>query len=227
MRPHGSVAVVHEDPADPLPVDRGDRARRAGRLVVEAYSDRADEYAQVLGSMHAVHSADRSLVESWADGVTGTVLDAGCGPGHWTAHLAGRGHPVVGLDSVPRFVELARAAAPGVDFRVGSFETTGLPGDSIGGVLSWYSLVHHAPDRVAGALAEFRRVLVPGGGLLVGFFAGEALEPFDHAVTTAHRWPVAQMADVLDRAGFTVVDVQQRTDPGVGPPAAGCALRRC
>lgn len=31
------------------------------------YADRAREYASLLGSMDAVHSADRHLVEAWAD----------------------------------------------------------------------------------------------------------------------------------------------------------------
>ncbi|PZF56814.1 SAM-dependent methyltransferase [Curtobacterium sp. MCSS17_008] len=191
-----------------------------------AYDDRADEYAELLGSMRAVHPEDRALVEDWADGLSGTVVDAGCGPGHWTAHLAHRGHSVIGLDPVPRFVALARAAAPEVDFRLGTIESTGLPDGGVGGVLTWYSLAHHEPARLPAALAEVRRVLAPGGGLLVGFFEGPALEPFDHAVTTAYRWPVDRMTADLDVAGFTVEAVHRRTDVGARPHAAVVARRR-
>ena len=48
--------------------------------------------------MDAVHPVDRRIVETWAGTVDGTVLDAGCGPGHWTAHLASRGVDVRGAD---------------------------------------------------------------------------------------------------------------------------------
>ena len=193
--------------------------------VVAAYDDRADEYAEVLGSMGAVHPEDRALVEAWADATPGPLLDVGCGPEHWTAHLHRRGHSVIGVEPVPRFVELARAAAPEVDFRSGTMEVTGLPDGGVGGVLSWYSLVHHHPDRVLAALTEVHRVLAPGGGLLVGFFEGPTLESFDHAVTTAHHWPVERMVAVLEDAGFAVDAVHRRTDDGARPHAAVVAYR--
>ena len=176
--------------------------------------------------MHAVRRDDRTVVEEWAADRQGLLVDVGCGPGHWTAHLAGRGHDVIGFDPVPRFVALARAAAPDVDFRLGTVEATGLPAGTVAGVLSWYSLVHHDPERVPDALAEVRRILAPGGGLLIGFFDGPTLEPFDHAVTTAYRWPVARMAAVLDATGFAVDAVHRRTDEGARPHAAVVAHRR-
>ena len=91
--------------------------------VGSAYARRAAEYAEQLGSMAAVHPADEHLVTTWAEGLDGPLLDAGCGPGHWTAHLAGRGVDVRGLDQVPAFVEHARAAHPGC----GSTSATSTP----------------------------------------------------------------------------------------------------
>ncbi|WP_217483565.1 class I SAM-dependent methyltransferase [Curtobacterium sp. Csp2] len=193
--------------------------------VARAYGGRAQEYAAVLGSMQAVHPADRTHVEQWAAGCHGVVVDAGCGPGHWTAHLTGLGHRVVGLDAVPEFVAIARRTAPDVEVRRATLESTGLPPGSVGGVLSWYSLVHHEPEAVPVALAEFHRVLDAGGGLLVGAFAGAVLEPFDHAVTTAWRWPAERLVAAVEDAGFTVVDVREREDEGVRPHLAVSALR--
>lgn len=58
--------------------------------VEASYSARADEYTEQLGSMFEVHPSDVQLVTAWAEQVDGTLLDAGCGPGHWTSYLAGR-----------------------------------------------------------------------------------------------------------------------------------------
>ncbi|WIB71526.1 class I SAM-dependent methyltransferase [Curtobacterium sp. MCBD17_026] len=195
--------------------------------VSAAYSARADEYAALLGSMNAVHPDDRALVDAWATGRSGPLVDAGCGPGHWTAHLARQGHRVSGIDAVPEFVEHARRThSASVDFRLGSLDALPLADGSVDGILAWYSVIHHEPSRIGGALAEFRRVLTPGGGLLLGFFEGAAVEAFDHAVVTAYRWPVASLAALLDEAGFDVVDAHTRTDPGHRPHGAISAVRR-
>ena len=191
-----------------------------------AYTARAREYAEVLGSMAAVHPSDRDLVERWAREASGRVLDAGCGPGHWTAHLASLGIEVRGIDLVPDFVDHARRSFPGVRFDRGNIDDLDEPDASYGGVLSWFSTIHHAPEAIAVPLAEFCRVLRPGGLLAFGFFTGPVVEPFDHAVTRAYRWPVAPLRTQLDAAGFDVIEVHVREEPGVRPVGAIIAERR-
>ncbi|MGN8050951.1 class I SAM-dependent methyltransferase [Curtobacterium sp. 22159] len=195
------------------------------REIAAAYAARAAEYTDLLGTMDAVHPHDRDFVERWADGCDGPVLDAGCGPGHWTAHLAQRGTAAIGLDAVPDFIQRARGRAPGVPFRVATLEATGFGSSSFAGVLSWYSLIHHEPDRIHEPLDEFTRIIRPGGRLLLGFFEGTAVQPFDHAVTTAYRWPIDRMAGALAAHGFEVTDVQRRTIAGKRPHAAVAAVR--
>ncbi|WIE65709.1 class I SAM-dependent methyltransferase [Curtobacterium sp. MCLR17_036] len=204
-----------------------------GTDVTAAYAARASEYAEHLGSMDRVHADDRQHVTAWADGAGERILDAGCGPGHWSAHLADRGHAVLGIDAVPWFVDHAQRVHGGAGahggsaaFRVGSVDALDLQDRTVDGVLAWYSLIHHAPDRLAVPLAEIRRVLRPGGSLLVGFFEGPTVEPFDHAVVGAHRWSVPAMVEVLVDQGFDVHDTRTRTDDGQRPHAAVTAATR-
>ncbi|WP_082485486.1 methyltransferase domain-containing protein [Rathayibacter sp. Leaf296] len=194
--------------------------------VVASYSARADEYAELFGSMSSVHPSDERLVSSWARSVEGRLLDAGCGPGQWTAHLAGMGLDVSGVDGAPVFVELARRAHPDVPFAVGDLDALEEGEDSLGGVLAWYSLIHHRPSALPRALAEFARVLRPGGTLLVGFFTGSGVEPFDHAITTAYRWPPEALADELRAAGFEILETHTRTVQAPGPRPHGAVLAR-
>ncbi|GMA88672.1 hypothetical protein GCM10025868_39220 [Angustibacter aerolatus] len=49
--------------------------------------------------------------------------------------------------------------------------------------------------------------------LVLGFFDGAEVAPFDHAVTTAHHWPVDVLAQRLADAGLVEVDRLQRTTP--------------
>ena len=190
-----------------------------------AYAARAQEYANHQGTMDAVHPADRRLVDAWADALAGDVLDAGCGPGHWTRHLVARGVPARGIDLVPSFVDLARAAHPGVRYDVGTIDDLGVPGGSLGGILSWFSTIHHTPDGLAVPLGQFARALRPGGSLLLGFFHADGLEQFDHAVLPAYRWPAALLHRRLEAAGFDVEETHLRAVSGERPVGAVIARR--
>lgn len=191
-----------------------------------AYDLRADEYIAALGSMDAVHPVDRAIVDAWAEGITGPVLDAGCGPGQWTAHLAGQGLDVRGVDLAPRFVEHARAAHPGIRFDVGSIDQLEAADGALGGILSWFSTIHHEPEAISAPLHEFARTIRPGGGLLVGFFVGPAIAPFDHAVERAYRWPASELARRVDAAGFDVIETHTRETSGERAVGALIAQRR-
>lgn len=159
----------------------------------------------MLGTTVSAADPDRTVIEPWADTITGRILDVGSGTGRWAGHLAGLGHDIDGLEPVERLVDLARKAHPAVRFRVGAIDDLTDSGDRWAGILAWYSLIHLGPDDLPNALAILRSVLDDDGTMLMSFFSGQRLEPFDHPVAIAYRWPLSDMARVLDRAGFTVV----------------------
>lgn len=185
--------------------------------VAASYDNRADEYVAMLGSVEQLAEADRLTIERWASSVHGRLLDAGCGPGHWSALLADRGRAVLGVDASPRFVTSARRRFAGVDFLVGDLAALPLPDGAVGGVLAWFSVIHTPPESLPGVLAELARVLSPSGSLLLGFFDGAAGAPFDHAVTQAYRWSTDALATRLSEHGLLVVESATRHDPGVRP----------
>ncbi|MGY5764805.1 erythromycin esterase family protein [Brachybacterium sp. DNPG3] len=188
--------------------------------VVEAYGRRAEEYHALLGDIAGAAGADIQRVTAWAKAVDGPILDLGCGPGRWTAHLADRGHDVLGVDPTPEFLTIARRTHPGVPFAAGSIENPGVPDFSHGGVLAWYSLIHLEPAAVPDALRAIRRTLRRGGRLLLGLFDGPDGEAFEHQVIAAVTWSVDGMTRLLEDAGFTVVASERRTDDGARPHLA-------
>lgn len=150
-------------------------------------------------------------------GGPGPVAELGCGPGQTTAHLRDLGLDVFGVDLSPAMIELARAAHPALRFELGSMDALDLPGDALSGIVSWYSLIHTPPEELPSYFEEFRRVLAPGGHLLLGFFesGGGPVSAFDHKVTTAYRWPVDGLAEPARAAGFTEIGRMLR-EPGEG-----------
>jgi SAM-dependent methyltransferase len=78
---------------------------------------------------------------------------------------------------------------------------------TLGGVLSRWSIIHMPPPDVPDILAEFHRVLTPGGHLLIGFSAtdgpSQPTQVYDHAVAPAYRWWPDHLAQMLREAGLT------------------------
>jgi len=184
--------------------------------VRDAYSSVAARYVDLFdrGWPAQEDDGDLALVERHLLGLPGPVLDLGCGPGQWTAHLHARGADVTGVDVVPEFVAHARAAHPGPAFMLGSMTGLAVPAHSVAGVLSWYSTIHLPPAELDGALAGFRLLLAPGGTLVVGFFdSDDGVLTFEHRVAPAFRRPVDVFAERLGAAGFTELERRQRRSP--------------
>lgn len=99
------------------------------------------------------------------------MADVGCGPGHVTARLRDAGLDAFGIDLSPVMIDVARREHPGLRFEVGSMTDLPLGDASVAGVAAFWSLIHVPGEALAGVLGQFRRVLRPGGPLLVGFHA--------------------------------------------------------
>ena len=95
------------------------------------------------------------------------VLDAACGPGIYAEELTARGATVVGFDQSPRMVELASRRVPTATLRVHDLgePLSWLPDASVDLALCALA-IEYVDDRVQ-ALTELRRVLRPGGALVL------------------------------------------------------------
>jgi SAM-dependent methyltransferase len=200
-----------------------------------AYDGVAVIYAELFADALATQPVDRALLAAFAELVTaaggGAVGDLGCGPGPVAAHLAGLGLDVFGVDLSPVMVGLARQAFPQLRFDVGLMASLDLPAGGLGGIVSWYSVIHTPPDELPATFAEFHRVLAPGGRLLVAFQGADAVGgpavAFAHKVTTGFRWPVDTFVALLADGGF-VEEARLVRPPGDTErfPQARLLLRR-
>jgi len=95
------------------------------------------------------------------------VLDAACGPGLYAAELIRRGAQVVGFDHSPRMVQICRARVSEGEFRVHDLgdRIDWLPDGCVD--LALCALAIEYVDYRVNALSELRRVLRPGGALVM------------------------------------------------------------
>ena len=190
-------------------------AQGTDTAIGSAYDARAAEYVELAGAIEQMDARDAAVIGAWRDVTPGRLLDAGCGPGHWTEFLSLDERVTQGIDLSAEFIATAKERHPGISFDVGSFRDLPFAAGSVGGILAWYSLIHTSPADIPGILEEFARVLAPGGSILIGFFDGEPREPFAHAVAPAYFWSADALAGLLADAGFEVVSSETRgREPG-------------
>jgi SAM-dependent methyltransferase len=94
-----------------------------------------------------------------------TLVDLGCGSGYWLPGYADEAAAVIGVEPDPALVPLAAARDPRVTVLPGSAEHIPLQDATVDVVHARFA--YFWPPRCEAGLAEVRRVLRPGGALVV------------------------------------------------------------
>ena len=148
------------------------------------------------------------------------ALDLGCGTGEFTAVLVNAGAAAIGADVAEAALDRARRGHPGLDFQLAPFDGPLPFGDSAFDLVWSSEVIEHVAD-TARWLSEIRRVLAPGGRLLlttpshgrlrVALLGIEAVsEPLgDHL----HLYTRSSLRVLLAEFGFGEVSVNEAAGP--------------
>lgn len=143
-----------------------------------AYGDSADRFAASVGTTISprfeapVDIAMLQTVVDLARHDSLPVLNAGCATGRVARMMADAGLDVLGIDAAVGMVDEARLAHPDLAFITGELADLPVTSRSFGAIVSWYSIITTPPDGLHDIWAELRRVLAPGGCVLVAFQSG-------------------------------------------------------
>ena len=215
-------------------------AEPADPAVSSSYDSFAEAYsAETEANLVNAYYARPAIVALAGDVAGRRILDAGCGSGPLFAALRDRGAIVTGIDKSGGMLKLARRRlGDGADLQVADLGSTlPFPDGTFDDVTA--SLVLHYLQDWAPVLAELRRVLKPGGRLIVSVdhpFAvnlmhREAGRQPDYFATYNHsaQWtmggqtavmsfwhrPLHAMTDAFTAAGFRITVISEP------PPAPG------
>jgi SAM-dependent methyltransferase len=182
-----------------------------------AYDVVADEYVRRIFDELQYKPLDRQLLDRFAASVreVGTACDMGCGPGHVARYLHQQGVRVCGVDLSPAMVERARRLTPGVEFREGDMMALDAADGTWAGIVAFYSIIHIPRADMTRTLEELRRVLRPGGVLLLAFHIG------DNTVHLDEWWGQSvsvdffffrsdEVSSYLRAAGFEIEEIIER-----------------
>jgi SAM-dependent methyltransferase len=137
------------------------------------------------------------------------LLDLACGRAWYGLEIAARsGARLIGVDfsaeAVRQAGQQARLGHRDAEFKTGDLTASGLPDQSVNAVLCTDSI--QFPERPDEAYGEIRRVLVPGGRVVLTSW--EALDPGDERLS--QRMRRVDLGAGLRTAGFTDVEVGDR-----------------
>jgi SAM-dependent methyltransferase len=149
---------------------------------------------------------------SWLDvGPGDAILDAPCGYGRISNRLAERGFRVVGVDASEVFLQAAQQAGSSAVFRLGDLRDLPVDGP-FDAAFSWFtSFGYFDDDENRQVLSEYRRVLRPGGRLLI---ETQNHDEFIRRFTPAPFAHTAQIGDdlMVDTSEFDCVAGRIETD---------------
>jgi ubiquinone/menaquinone biosynthesis C-methylase UbiE len=194
------------------------------------YDRVARHYAEEIAGELDSKPFDRAFLDRFAQAVgKGSVVELGCGPGHVSAYLHGRGVAISGLDLSSNMVDEAREMFPDIHFQVGDMLALPFGDASLDAVISFYSIVHFDEPQTERCFAEMARVLRPGGLAALAFHIGTDVihrdEWFSERVDVDFSFhEPGVVTRQLVAVGLAVVSSEER-DPY--PPPIEFQSRRC
>jgi ubiquinone/menaquinone biosynthesis C-methylase UbiE len=182
-----------------------------------SYDRVAEEYARRIFDELQYKPLDRQLLDRLAAGVPegGIICDMGCGPGQIARYLHDRGAHVIGVDLSAQMITQARQLNPDLEFKQGNMLALDVEAGAWAGIAAFYSIIHIPREEVVTALHELKRVLQPGGLLLLAFHLGTEVvhleEWWEQPVSADFVYFQApEMQAYLQAAGFQIEDLLER-----------------
>jgi ubiquinone/menaquinone biosynthesis C-methylase UbiE len=147
------------------------------KTVKEGYNAIADRYL----AERRRDSEDVRLLNTFMERLPAhaKVLDAGCGAGIPISQMLSERFYVTGVDFSEAQIELAKKNIPGAQFLCEDMIKLDFPDSNFDGITSYYAIIHIPREEHQLLLANFHRMLKPGGLALLCLGAEHLIDDVD------------------------------------------------
>jgi len=138
-----------------------------------------------------------------------SVLDAGCGAGVPLSQMLSERFHVTGVDFSEAQIERAKKNVPNADFLCEDMTQLSFPDNTFDGITSYYAIIHIPRDEHRSLLANFHRMLKPGGCALLCLGAEHLIDDVDkNYLGTRMYWShydTETYLEMLNDCGFSIL----------------------
>lgn len=182
--------------------------------VRDMYESNADTYAEMMDQEIdlPIYAELFSQLQEQIAPLPGPLVDTACGSGHMLAlfhsHYDAK-RPLIGVDLSPRMVAITNERLGGKgQVLVGDMRhLPDIDTASAAAVLNFFAAHHLDKTDLQMAMAEWYRVLVKGGRLLLAAWEGSGpIDYGDSADIIALRYTKSELSQLAESASFTVTD---------------------
>ncbi|MFK8103820.1 MAG: DUF1572 family protein [Saprospiraceae bacterium] len=183
-------------------------------LVEENPEDAKVKYDKIGDNYNQTRSADPYLTKRMLHFLElktdGLYLDIGCGTGNYTNEFQKTKGQFIGIDPSQKMLDQAKQKNTTIDWRIGTAEKTGLPDQSVDGIIGSLT-IHHWTDLTRG-FQELHRVLKESGKLVIftatpkqmdGYWLNAYFPKMLHA-SKIQMPAFAALKEALQTAGFEI-----------------------
>jgi ubiquinone/menaquinone biosynthesis C-methylase UbiE len=177
------------------------------KTVKEGYNAIADRYL----AERTRDSADVRLLNDFIERLpeNSKVLDAGCGAGIPISQMLSEYFQVTGVDFSEAQIELAKKNVLNAEFLCEDMTKLNFPENTFDGITSYYAIIHIPREEHQSLLANFYRMLKPGGLALLCLGAESLIDDVDeNYLGTRMYWShydTETYLKMLYECGFSII----------------------